>query len=227
MQKWSVTIPESTYEVWAESEGEAIDLAIDELQHDNYVCAENLTEKETRKAIPLPDQTLDYYIKCMAADKLVNCDIYDGTIYITDGYRIYTTNKEAIESLTDTKAGITDTEMGEKLHATMEDPSFGTKDSYSIDKYAVDIQDIIKEIKKGKRTFSFSTKPFGCSHKVNSKYLLEAIYYTGSNIIFTVDAPNAFIRLNGKHKVTLLPIIKIGHGEDKGTETRNGEQRKA
>lgn len=181
MQKWSVTIPESTYEVWAESEGEAIDLAMDELQHDNYVCAENLTEKEKRRAIPLPDQSLDYYMKRMAADRLVSCGIYDGTIYVTDGHRIYTTNNEAIESITGTEVGIADTEMGKKLHAIMEDSSFGTKDIYSIDKYAVDIQDVIKKIKKGREHYSFSTKRFGCSHTVNSKYLLEAIYYTGSS----------------------------------------------
>ena len=207
-QKWSVTIPESTYEVWAESEGEAIDLAIDELQYNSYICVENLTEKEIRRAIPLPDQSLDYYIKRMAADRLVNCGIYNGTIYVTDGYRIYTTSNEAIGSITGTEAVITDTEMGEKLHAIMEDSSFGIKDIYSIDKYAVDIQKVIKEIKKGREHYSFSTKLFGCSHKVNSKYLLEAMYYTGSNIIFTVDTPKAFIRLNGRYKVTLLPVSR-------------------
>ena len=208
MQKWSVTIPESTYEVWAESEDEAIDLAMDELQYDNYVCAENLTEKEKRRAIPLPDQSLDYYMKRMAADSLVSCGIYDGTIYVTDGYRIYTTNNEAIESITGTKAGFTDTEMGEKLSKIMEDPNFGMGDSYPVENCTLDIQDIVKCAKEGARLYSFYTKKYGCLHKVNIRYLLEAIYYTGTNIVTTVDTPKAYIRLNGKHKATILPVSR-------------------
>ena len=207
-QKWSVTIPESTYEVWAESEDEAIDLAIDELQYHNEAYAENLTEEEKRRAIPLPDQSLDYYMKRMAADRLVSCGIYDGTLYATDGYRIYTTNNEAIESITGTEAGITDTEMGEKLSKIMEDPAFGTGDRYPVEEYTLDVQDIVERAKEGARFYSFYTKEYGCEHKVNIRYLLEAIYYTGSNIIFTVDTPKAFIRLNGRHKATLCPVSR-------------------
>ena len=207
-QKWSVTIPESTYEVWAESEDEAIDLAIDELQYHNEAYAENLTEEEKRRAIPLPDQSLDYYMKRMAADRLVSCGIYDGTLYATDGYRIYTTNNEAIESITGTEAGITDTEMGEKLSKIMEDPAFGTGDRYPVEEYTLDVQDIVERAKEGARFYSFYTKEYGCEHKVNIRYLLEAIYYTGSNIIFTVDTPKAFIRLNGRHKATLCSVSR-------------------
>lgn len=208
MQKWSVTIPESTYEVWAKSEDEAINFAIDKLQHDNYVCAENLTEEEKRRALPLPDQSLDYYMKRMAADRPVSCGIYDGTIYVTDGHRIYTTNNEAIESITGTDVGITDTEMGNKLSKTMEDPNFGMGDSYPVENCTLDIQDIVECAKEGAGLYSFYTKKYGCLHKVNIRYLLEAIYYTGTNIVTTVDAPKAYIRLNGRYKVTLLPVSK-------------------
>lgn len=74
-QNWSVTIPESTYEVWAESEDEAIDLAIDELQFHNEVYAENLTEKEREERLPEPDQSPDYYIQRMASEGLLSYGI--------------------------------------------------------------------------------------------------------------------------------------------------------
>ncbi len=195
MQKWSVTIPESTYEVWAESEDEAIDLAMDELQHDNYVYAKNLTEKEIKESPPEPNQSPDYYIQRMAL-RLLSYGIHNGTVYVTDGYRVYTTEKD----------DVTDTEMGDKLSKTIEDPAFGTGDRYPAEEYTLDIQDIIERAKKGKELYSFYTKRNGCEHKVNIKYLLEAIYYTGTNIVTTVDAPKAYIRLNGKYKATILPV---------------------
>lgn len=197
-QKWSVTIPESTYEVWAESEDEAIDLAIDEIQYSNNAYAENLTEKEKRESLPKPDQSPDYYIKRMAGEGMLRYGVYDATTYVTDGFRVYTTEKE----------GITDEKMGKKLSRVMEDPNFGTKDKYLVEKYTLDVQDIVKCAKEGERLYSFQTKRYGCLHKVNIRYLLEAIYYAGTNIVTTVDTPNAYIRLNGKYKVTLLPVAR-------------------
>lgn len=198
MQKWSVTIPESTYEVWAESEDEAIDLAIDELQYHTEAYAENLTEKERDERPPESDQSPDYYIQRMASKGSLSYGIHNDTVYVTDGCRVYTTEKD----------DVTDTEMGDKLSKVIEDPAFGTGDRYPVEEYALDVQDIVECAKEGARLYSFYTKKYGCAHKVNIRYLLEAIYYTGTNVVTTVDAPKAYIRLNGRYKATVLPVSK-------------------
>ena len=146
-QKWSVTIPGDTYEIWAETEEDAIDLAFDEHRYYSDVYAENLTESEKKYSLPEPSMPDEYYLERLGADNLLRYGEYDGKIYATDGYRVYSI---------DEYNGEFEEGLGEKLHGIMNSSDFGTMHTNLLpEKYRINTNEVIECVKQGKNHMIF------------------------------------------------------------------------
>ncbi len=187
--KYNVYIPAQEIEIEAESEEEALEEALERCEQE--ACVEEIIDEK----MPEKNMSDEYYIDLVALGygPFPNQYMIINHLHcFTDGHRIYTIDgfyndkyKEADPGALFVKQRLSENYLSEEILAD-------TNISVQIDVKA--LEEKLSEAKyKDQEHYTITAN--GITKVVNARYLLEAIYFTGSNICRINKKPGTMVHL--------------------------------
>lgn len=208
--KYSVYIPSQELEIDADSEDEALEKALEQCELE--ACVEEIMSKD----MPDKDMSAEYYIDLAMSQ----CGPFPNQYMkfrqfhccFTDGHRIYIVPRTYIASLIkdhkyiETKAFRQIKNKLSRIYLS-DDVLAETNISVQIDVQALEEKLQESEYKDQEYYTIFDN---GITKVVKAMYLLEAIYFTGSNICRINPEPNTMIHLGSIEDkfAGILPLTK-------------------
>ncbi len=213
MPKYIIDIPAQTIEIEAPTGEEAADILLEDGLFNFYVSEKS---KKQQYTFPESGRPVSYYIDRLYKNTVVDTwfdrtYIRDGNMaYFTDGRRIYRMSSKEDVSMYEDRT--------EKYSERINDvkPYFeGYGDGVTPVK--IDFKQLLKDVERmDERSGSprYNIAVHNVIHSVNSKYLLDALMFTGADEIKVGNKPDDFFLMEGPDGRTAVVLPMLYEGTD-------------